>query len=99
MTLYRVFSSTGLSPVYDLDDYDEVGQFATAEEALAAARGVIDRSLQQIVNPGMSAAELYDQFTSLGTSAFIRSPDGQEAPEFVSFDYARQRCAEICEAS
>jgi len=71
-----------------------LGQFDSAEAALAAARRVVDRDLLEAYKPGMTADELYQHYTSFGSDPFIRSDD--RSCEFSAWDYARSRCSEIC---
>jgi hypothetical protein len=43
----------------------------------------------------MTAAELYDRYTSFGSDPFIRSEEGKR-PGFSAWGYAKQRSKEIC---
>jgi hypothetical protein len=44
----------------------------------------------------MTAADLHDTYTSFGDDPFIRpAPDGEK---FSAWDYAKQRCDELCAA-
>src|SRR5580700_9104705 len=54
----------------DEDERYEHGTFATVEEAIAACRKLVDQSLADCYKPGMTAAELYDQYTSFGDEPF-----------------------------
>jgi hypothetical protein len=80
-------------------DEDETyihGVFATWAEATAAARQIVDESLAHHYRPGMTAADLHRMYTSFGDDPFIRpKPDGEK---FSAWDYARQRCDELCAA-
>ena len=71
-----------------------LGQFDSAEAAIAAARRVVDRDLSEAHKPGMTADELYQHYTSFGSDPFIRSDD--RSCEFSAWTYARSRCSEIC---
>ena len=72
----------------------QLGEFDTAEAALAAARRLVDNELATHYQPGMSAAELYRLYTSYGVDPFIISDD--TTCHFSAWDYARERCAELC---
>ena len=78
----------------DETERDILGQFDSAEAAIAAARRVVDRDLSEAYKPGMTADELYEYYTSFGSDPFIRSDD--RSCEFSAWDYARNRCSEIC---
>ena len=78
----------------DEAERDVVGDFESAEAAIAAAKQIVDRDLLDAHKPGMSADELYDHYTSFGSDPFIRSDD--RSCEFSAWDYARSRCSEIC---
>jgi hypothetical protein len=73
-----------------------LGEFDSAEAAIAAARRIVDRDLSAAYKPGMTADELYDYYTSFGSDPFIRSNDC--SCEFSAWNYARSRCSEICSA-
>jgi hypothetical protein len=81
----------------DEDERSEYGVFDSIEAAAAACRQIVDRSLQHLYKPGMTAAELYDQYTSFGDDPFIVPLGGGGAPaRFSAWGYARDRCAAIC---
>lgn len=65
--------------------------------AVAAARQIIDRSLSEHLQPGMSAESLYARYTSFGDDPYIVSPPAGE--RFSAREYARQRCIELCNQS
>jgi hypothetical protein len=70
------------------------GSFATAEEAIAEARRIVDRSLHEFYKPGITFADLMSAYCMFGEDPFIRS-DASPCP-FSARDYARARCAELC---
>jgi hypothetical protein len=81
----------------DPDDRREHGVYATLDEALAVCRAIVDRSLSEEFRPGISAASLYDRFTSFGDDPFIVVVDGvDEAARFSAWAYAEARCRQIC---
>jgi hypothetical protein len=71
-----------------------LGEFESADAAIVAARLVVDRDLSGAYKPGMTAAELFEYYTSFGSDPFIRSDDRSCA--FSAWDYARSRCSKIC---
>lgn len=70
------------------------GRFTTAEEALAAARRIVDGWLARLHEPGMPADELYRLWAGLGEDPFVRP--WEPATQFSAREYAKERCAEIC---
>lgn len=77
----------------DEDERSEYGRFATYEEAEAACRRVVDRSLEELRQPGMGADELFALYAGFGEDPFVQSPDPQR--RFSARDYARVRCVEL----
>jgi hypothetical protein len=71
-----------------------LGEFASAAEALAAARAVVEDDLKELYRPGMSAAELFRHYTTFGRDPFIVSNDPDCT--FSAWDYARTRSQELC---
>jgi hypothetical protein len=73
------------------------GVFATADDAIMACKAIVNGFLADAVEPGMSAADLYSQYTSFGDDPFV-VPLNRTGPPvtFSSWDYARDRCQVIC---
>lgn len=70
------------------------GAFGTWEEAVAACRRIVDASLAELVEPGMSAGALLGKYKMFGDDPYVI---GEPAPErFSAWSYAERRCAEIC---
>jgi hypothetical protein len=76
----------------DEDERYEHGVFATAEEAVAACKHIVDTDLNELMKPGMTASELYDAYTQFGRDPFIVcvKPD-DERVRFSAWDYAEER--------
>jgi hypothetical protein len=68
-----------------------LGEFETAEEALAACKRMVDQDLAELHTAGMPAEDLYRQYTTFGRDPQI-VPDGG----FSAWDYAKARSAAIC---
>ena len=80
----------------DPDERWELGTYATLEEALAVCRGRVDQSLKEQYQPGMSAEDLYNRYTSFGDDPFIVVTDGTaKGAEFSAWRYAKERCDAI----
>jgi hypothetical protein len=77
-----------------------LGDFATYGEAFAACKEIVDRFLRHEYVPGMPASTLYLRYMMFGRDpSVVTCTDEAEAqPGFSSWDYARQRCIELCEA-
>jgi hypothetical protein len=69
------------------------GEFPTAEAALAAAKKLVDEDLAAAYSPGMPPEDLFRQFTTFGVDPVIVPA---LEPPFSAWDYAKQRCLEIC---
>lgn len=92
---YRVLTGDNFHS-YDDDGVDDGGSFLTQEEAITAAKGIVDKSLRwerkQSNNPA-DPAELYDRYMDFGDSPVIRP---ETNPPFSAWKYAKWRCKEIC---
>ena len=80
---------------YDYMDQDrryEYGVFPTAEEAIAACKGIVDSNLNHFMKPGMTASELYGGYTGFGDDPFIVCVNANDEPaSFSAWDYAKER--------
>lgn len=80
---------------YDYADEErryQYGVFPTAEEAIAACKGIVDSNLNHFMKPGMTASELYDAYTGFGDDPFIVGVNaGDELVRFSAWDYAKER--------
>jgi hypothetical protein len=75
------------------DDKRISGVFATADEAVAACKLIVDECLKPMVQPGMTAAALYRQYERFGEDPFVVPVDPNDAPAaFTASNYAKQRC-------
>jgi hypothetical protein len=76
----------------------EHGIYANVEDALAACRAIVDRSLQEQFRPGISAEALFNRYTSFGDDPFIVAIGGDqdERTKFSAWSYARERARAIC---
>ncbi|MCA1816587.1 MAG: hypothetical protein LC746_09315 [Acidobacteria bacterium] len=72
------------------------GEYETREEALAAARMIVDSDLRAMYRPGMSAESLCLSYRRYGTDAYVVPDDEQD--RFSAWDYAGDRSREICRA-
>jgi hypothetical protein len=47
------------------------GEFATAAEAIAECKEIVDECLKPMLQPGMTAAALYEQYEGFGDDPFV----------------------------
>ena len=81
----------------DEDERYEHGVYDTAEEAIEACRGIVDRSLEEGYKPGVSAEALYEHYVSFGDDPFIVVLDGaDDNAKFSAWNYAKERSRVIC---
>jgi hypothetical protein len=71
---------------------DPVGRYDTAEDALAAAKTVVDESLRHLAAQSSSVDDLLDKYSDWGDSVSIR---GHPRVDFGSWDYAKERAEAI----
>jgi hypothetical protein len=82
----------------------QCGTFDTLEDAVAACKVIVEASLREAYQPGMSARALYATYQMFGDDPFIRAEgvtravnaDGEPAVLFSAWTYARERAEEIC---
>jgi hypothetical protein len=91
---YRVLVDDNFHYMDESERY-ELGSYATLEEAIKAAKAVVDSFLSSEYHPGMTADQLYKQYVTFGEDPFIIAPE-QSQINFSAWDYARARCQELC---
>ena len=72
------------------------GDYPTLAAAIQVCQAIVDDFLLSALEPGMTAGRLYHQYTAFGEDPFIQPPPGEPAQPFSAWDYARQRCEELC---
>ena len=95
MTSYQVL-------VYDNNHYGDeseridYGRFATADEAIAKSKKIIDDDLKAMWKPGMSATDLYQLYICWGPDPVVvpLNPNNAEVA-FSAWRYAKERCRDI----
>jgi len=71
------------------------GAFETCEEAIMVYKKIVDEFLDQGYEKGMNFKELYEGYLGVGEDPFIIS--GDTTCFFSAWDYAKQRCHELCD--
>lgn len=69
--------------------------FQTVEEAVEECKRMVDSDLVGFLKPGMTAAELYDMYTSFGDDPFIVRIDPNDPIHFSAWDYAKERSNDL----
>jgi hypothetical protein len=78
------------------DDASSGGpSFETRDEAVAWCKRIVDGFLQDNHKPGMSATELWKQYTMFGEDPCLLD-NGNAKEGFSGWDYARERCEVLC---
>ena len=99
MTRYKVlvYDNTCYGDESERIDY---GVFATADEAIAQSKKIIDHDLKAMWKQGTSAADLYQLYICWGPDPVVVPLDPSD-PEvaFSAWPYAKERCQEIVTTS
>jgi hypothetical protein len=96
MPRYRVWVDDNFH-YQDPSERRDAGTYETLEEALAACRVIVDGSLADEHQPGITAEKLYDRYTSFGCDPHIEVLDGTDkGATFSAWDYAKERCRALC---
>jgi hypothetical protein len=75
-----------------------IGEFATAEEAIARAQKIVDEFLRRSFKPGMDAQSLFSLYKKQGEYPFVFRDDDKtvNVPGFEHSHYARNRAMAVC---
>ncbi len=102
--MYTVLSADNAHAYDNAEGVDAAGKFAPADEAILAAKAIIDRSLtwertggRGTTTTSMTASELFDQWQHFGDCPVIRSPSGVQTILFSASAYAKEKAGEMCE--
>jgi hypothetical protein len=91
--VFKVFVDDNFAYM-DEDARSFAGRFYDFDRALELAKRIVDRSLAENLQPGMSAEALVDHYESFGDDAFvIPTPEGVKP--FSAWDYAKERAGEM----
>ena len=72
-----------------------LGFFETADEALAAAKGIVDEFLNEAAPKVGSADELYRGYVGFGEDPFIVPIGKAPRVAFSAWGYAKERCEQL----
>jgi len=90
---YEVYVDDNFHYMDESERY-KLGEFETCEEAVAACKKIVDEFLEQGYTKGVSFKELYEGYIGFGEDPLIIS--GDKTCFFSAWDYAKQRCRELC---
>jgi hypothetical protein len=77
----------------DEEHRSEYGVFGTADEAVAVCKRIVDRCLEPMLKPGMTADALYQLWVMFGEDPYVMPVDRTDARvAFSACDYAKERC-------
>ena len=97
MARYRVVVADNFHYM-DEDEWWTYGTFATPDEAIAAAKRIVDQCLDEYP-PESSASDRYTHYQMFGDDPFIVVEDDGKSPgepvKFSAWDYAREKCEEL----
>ncbi len=71
------------------------GEYDSCETATGECKGIVDSFLLSAHRPSMTEQRLWELYTLFGEDPFIVTADSDCS--FCAWDYARQRCRELCE--
>ena len=91
---YKVFVNDNFHYMDESERY-ELGEFDSCESAIAACKNIVDEFLLSKHEPAQRAEEIWEGYTTFGEDPLIVTTD--PACAFSAWDYAKQRCSEICE--
>jgi hypothetical protein len=95
---YRVTISDAFQLLKPEQQVDH-GVFATAAEAIATAKALVEASLRQLYRPGMTADDLLQNYFALGRDPIVVPPADAAPVAFSAWDHAAARAATMCRES
>jgi len=96
MLRYRVLVDDNYHYMDPGERYEQ-GTYDNVEDALAACRRLVDLSLREGYQPGMTPEALFGYYKSFGDDPFIVVTGGSEdRAKFSAWNYARERCRSMC---
>ena len=88
--MYKVIVADNYHYMDESESYIH-GSFKTLEEAILACKIIVDEYLLSAYQSGMTSETLYESYTGFGDDPYI---EGKKV--FSAWNYAKQRCDEIC---
>jgi hypothetical protein len=95
MAPYKVLTNDN-AHYMDESERSENGIFASADEAVAACKKIVDDDLDSMWRPGTTAAALYRLYVSFGPDPFAVPINPNDPPvNFSAWTYAKKRCQDL----
>ncbi len=94
MANYTVYVDDNYHYMDESERY-KLGEFETYDDALNAAKRIVEDYINRAYKEGMSARELLESYKSFGEDPYIDPDDG--TPKFSAWDYAEELCKKLCE--
>jgi hypothetical protein len=80
----------------DQSERYERGIYATAEEAVAVCKSIVESSLREQLPSSVTAPQLYRRYENFGADPFIvTSGDNEKTVKFSAWTYAKRRSEEL----
>jgi hypothetical protein len=93
---YRVLVDDNYHAMDESERYT-LGEYPSLDQAIEAAKAIVDAHLLSAHHVGMTALELLSGYKAYGEDPFIVSGDASGAkPPFSAWEYAEQRSIQIC---
>ncbi len=77
--LFTVLIADNFHYMDESENYEH-GKFETLDSAIAAAKSIVDEFLASALKPGMTAEELYSQYTLFGDDPYIIGSNEPKVP-------------------
>jgi hypothetical protein len=96
MPNYRVLINDN-AHYMDESERSDHGVFADANRAIGACKEIVDGELNTMLQPGMTAKELYRLCISFGPDPFVVSLNPKDDPnvKFSAWTYAKRQCKHL----
>jgi hypothetical protein len=95
--VFEVLVDDNFHYMYEAYRY-KLGPFDDCESALAECKRIVDEFLNGSYEPGMTSAQLWQQFVTFGEDPSVVTDD-PDCPHFSAWAYSKVRCEEICQNS
>lgn len=82
----------------DENERYNAGCFDDYQDAVKFCKNLLDKELLKMHKPGMTAEQLYNNYTDFGEDPFIR-PHNDDEEYFSAWSYAEEKSKEICKTN
>lgn len=83
---------------HSMDESERIlhGEYDSYETAVSVCKEIVDECLEQNFKPGVTSEGLYAWYKGMGDDPFILP--GRSSGAFSAWDYAKEKCSELCRA-